>query len=152
MKLLPMAFLRTSIPVPLLLIGLMSVGLGLVLSGCSKTEAVVRWPALHEMDEWAEKAEGWIDQNNIAAMQKALPEVQAAAKNLLASAVPANAHEPKAVAQSLADFRDVVKHLDQPKLSDDDLKAQMSALHPLVEKLMEQSGMPHVHEHEEHKK
>ena len=123
----------------------------LTLSQCGKP-TVVEWPALKEMDDWAEKGEAWADEGKVGEMRKALPELTAAGNKLLASAVPANARDPKAVAQTMGDFRDVISHLKKPGLSDDDLKVQVAAIHPLVASLMEASGLPHVHEHEEKEK
>lgn len=120
-------------------------------AGCSPSSTVVQWPALREMDEWAEKGEGWAEDNKIAEMRKALPDLQKAAEKLAASPLPVNAKDPAAVAQTMADFRDLLKQLQKPGLSDDELKAAVASVHPLVEKLMGAAGLPHVHEHPEEK-
>jgi hypothetical protein len=116
-------------------------------SACSRSGGVVEWPALKEMDEWAEKGEGWAEDNKIAEMRQGLPGLKAAAEKLVASPVPANAKDTAAVAQTMNDFKDVLKHLNKPNLSDEDLKTSVAAVHPLVEKLMGVAGLPHVHEH-----
>jgi hypothetical protein len=121
----------------------------LVLSHCSKP-TVVEWPALKEMDEWAEKGEAWADGAKIGEIRKELPGFIAAAEKLAASPVPANVADAKGVAQVMGDFRDVLTRLKKPGISDDDLKTLVAALHPLVERLMEVAGMPHVHEHDDH--
>ena len=118
---------------------------------CSPSASVVQWPALREMDEWAEKGEGWAEDNKVAEMRKALPNFLKAMQDLVASPVPANAKEPAAVAQTMGDFRDLLKQLQKPNLSDDELKAFVASIHPLVEKLMGVAGLPHVHEHPEEK-
>lgn len=125
-----------------------TLGLAFLFAACSKSPSAVQWPALREMDAWAEKIEAWSDAGNIDALKKAQPDIKAAVAKLTSSEVPSNASQPKAIAQTLADLRDILKQLNQATPSDDDLKAQMAGLHPLVEKLMEQSGMPHVHDHD----
>jgi hypothetical protein len=132
-----------------LLSGLFAMALVGTFSACSKP-AAVKWPALGEMDTLAERAEGWIEANNVGELRKLLPEIKAAAAKLVSSGVPANAHEPKAVEQTLADLRNLAQQFEKPTLSDDEVKAQVAAIHPLVEKLMEQSGVPHVHDHHGH--
>jgi hypothetical protein len=119
----------------------------LVSTSCSRSGGVVEWPALKEMDEWAEKGEGWADDNKIAEMHQGLAGLCAAAEKLSTSPVPSNAKDPAAVTQTMTDFRDVLKQLSKPNLPDDDLKASVAAVHPLVEKLMSAAGLPHVHEH-----
>jgi hypothetical protein len=123
----------------------------LLNSACSHSGGVVEWPALKEMDEWAEKGEGWAEDNKIAEMRQGLPQLKAAAEKLVASPVPANAKDPAAVAQTMNDFKDVLKQLNKPNLSDDDLKVSVASVHPLVEKLMGVAGLPHIHEHPEEK-
>ena len=127
---------------------LLALMFGMVVGSCSKSGSVVKWPELRELDTWAEKAEGWNETNNVAEMRKALPQVQSAVKNLADKGPPANALHPKELEQTLADLRDLLTQLQRPNLADEDLKTQLAALHPLVVKLMEQSGVPHVHEHD----
>jgi len=119
----------------------------LVSTSCSRSGGVVEWPALREMDEWAEKGEGWADDNKIAEMRQGLAGIKGAAEKLVASPVPANAKDPAAVTQTMNDFRDVLKQLSKPNLSDDEMKAAVASVHPLVERLMGVAGLPHVHEH-----
>lgn len=118
-----------------------------ITTSCSPSGGVVEWPALKQMDEWAEKGEGWADDNKIAEMRQGLSGLCAAAEKLSASQVPPNAKDPAAVAQAMSDFRDVLTQLKKPSLSDDELKGAVAAVHPLVEKLMGVAGLPHVHEH-----
>jgi len=121
----------------------------LFTAGCSPPASVVQWPALKEMDEWAEKGEGWAEDNKVAEMRQALPDILKAGEKLAASPTPANAKDPAAVAQTMGDFRAVLKQLQKPALADDELKASVASIHPLVEKLMGDAGLPHVHEHPE---
>ena len=131
---------------------LVVVGLCLIGQGCSKSGAIVEWPALKEMDEWAEKGEGWADGGQVGEMRKALPEIITAADKLVASPVPANAKSAAMVTHTMGDLRDLLLQLKKPSLSDDDMKTQVAAIHPLVAKLMEEAGLPHVHESGDDKK
>lgn len=133
-------------------IALGAICLGLLSQSCSKSGSIVEWPALKEMDEWAEKGEGWADEGKVAEMRKALPEITAAADKLIASPVPANAKDAAAITVVMKDFRDLTALLKKPTLTDDDVKTSVAAIHPLVVKLMETSGLPHVHEHEDEEK
>src|SRR4051812_49130272 len=119
----------------------------LVSTSCSRSGGVVEWPALKEMDEWAEKGEGWAEDNKIAEMRQGLPGLKGAAEKLVASPVPYNAKDPASVAQAMGDFRELLKELNKPTLSDAELKTAVGSIHPLIEKLMGVSGMPYLHEH-----
>jgi hypothetical protein len=128
-----------------------SLALSLFFAACSHPDTVVQWPELKQMDDWAEKGEGWAEDNKIADMRQELPNVLKAMQTLASSPVPANAKDPAAVNQTMSDFRDLMKQLQKPNLPDDDLKASVASIHPLVEKLMGVAGLPHIHEHPEEK-
>lgn len=120
-------------------------------TGCSRPAPVVQWPELREMDEWAEKGEGWVEDNKVAEMRSALPDILKAGGKLSASPTPSNAKDPAAVSQAMEDFRAVLKLLQKPAISDGELKDAVASIHPLVEKLMSTAGLPHVHEHPDEK-
>jgi hypothetical protein len=116
-------------------------------AGCSRTAPVVQWPELREMDEWAEKGEGWAEENKVTEMRNALPDLVKAGARLSASPIPPNAKDPAAVSLSMEDFRAVLKMLQKPAIPDGELKDAVASIHPLIEKLMSAAGLPHVHEH-----
>jgi len=116
------------------------------ITACNKGGTVV-WPELAALDEKAEKAEGLVEMHDFKGMRAFVPELQPAAAKLVASAVPVNAANPAATAELKDDLKDLTGRLaDASNLSDADLETLLAGIHPIVEQLMHQSGMPHVHE------
>src|ERR1700761_2040859 len=94
----------------------LAFALPLLFAACSHSDSVVLWPELRQMDDWAEKGEGWAEDNKIADMRKNLPDVLKAMQTLAASPVPSNAKDPAAVNLTMSDFRDLMKQLQKPNL------------------------------------
>ena len=131
-------------PLPRTLLALAWITLG--FTACNKGGTVV-WPELSALDEKAERAEGLVEKHDFKGMRVLVPELQPAAAKLVASAVPANAANPAATAELKDDLKDLAGRLaDVSKLSDADLETLLAGIHPIVEQLMQKSGMPHVHE------
>ncbi len=131
-------------PPPRSLLALAWIVMG--LTACQKSGTVV-WPELSALDEKAEKAEGLVEKHDFKGMRVLVLELQPAAAKLVASAVPANAANPAATAELKDDLKDLTGRLaDVSTLSDADLETLLAGIHPIVEQLMQKSGMPHVHE------
>ena len=145
---------------------LMWIPLALALAGCGKSPApdasnkgsapsaaqTVVWPELKAFDALSEKAEGWVEKKDAAGARAGLAELAAAVQALTASAIPANAHNPLIVKELMADAAELAQALGKAgDLPDEGLLSLLGAMHPLAEKFMTESGMPHSHDaHEGH--
>ena len=112
-------------------------------------DAVVSWPSLKKLDDLAEKCEAWCDQKDVADLRGIAPAVKAAAVTVAGEAVPAHARRPDDVKVLQGDLKSLSDSIANPATQNgDELTAILAGVHPIVEKLMESSGMPHVHENE----
>lgn len=126
---------------------LAGVMLQLAMGRAAHGEDVVQWPALKKLDVLAEKCEALGDQKNIAGLRKIAPAVKAAAALVAKDAVPMNAKQPDAVRVLQGDLRSLADAIVDPEKQDgEELAAILAGIHPVVEKLMEAAGLPHVHE------
>ena len=111
--------------------------------------AVVKWDSLKKLDDLAEKCEALCDQKNVPELRKIAPAVKAAATVVAKDAIPANAKQPAEVKILQGDLKSLTDSITNPATqSGEELTAILAGVHPIVEKLMESSGMPHVHEGE----
>jgi hypothetical protein len=109
---------------------------------------VVVWPELSAFDETAAKAEGLARVGDLDALRQMLPELVETGLAVTPATIPANAKNPAALAAPLADLSELVTKLAAPALTRDDLNTLTLALHPLVEWMMGEAGMPHIHANE----
>ena len=116
----------------------------LCLAHCTKS-APMSWPELTALDAKAERGEGLAERHDVKGMKAFLPELLPVATAFLASPVPTGAGNPAATSELRKDLQDLVTHLSAAGLSDTDLESFIAGLHPIVEQLMTQSGMPHIH-------
>ena len=64
------------------------------------------------------------------------------------SSIPANAAKPKEVELILSDLSNLVSGLQADPLDDSSLENLVLGLHPVIAKLIEAAGMPHIHANE----
>ena len=127
---------------------LVLLALGLCFSGCH-SRRVVQWPDLTRLDELAEQCEALCDQKDVAALRKVAGDVKSAAITVALDPVPEGARQPAAVNALQSDLSSLADSILDPAQQDGAaLTAILAGVHPIVEKLMEASGMPHVHEGE----
>ncbi len=127
--------------------------LSLVLFICSmiagRADPVVKWDDLKKLDDLAEKCEALCDQKDVKGLRKVCPSVKEAATKVQKDTVPKGAKDPEKVKVLQGDLKSLVDSLDDPDTQDpEELTAILAGIHPIVEQLMEASGMPHVHEQE----
>lgn len=149
---------RFLIHLPVLALAASLVGCGKCNCSTSSGEAAkkvaapaVEWPALKAFDLAAEKAEGLAEKKDAAGARAALAELAAATQALVASAMPDNAHNPLAVKELLVDAKELADALGKGATSADDaVLTLVGSVHPLAEKLMAESGLPHTHDDHDH--
>ncbi len=114
-------------------------------------ENVVHWDALKELDELAEQAEVLCEENDVDKLLLLVAPIKEAATQVATDAVPAGAKDAAQVKLLQSDLKSLSDALPSSKQQNGaELVGILSAFHPIVEKLMEATGMPHVHEHEGH--
>jgi hypothetical protein len=113
----------------------------------AKADEVVKWPNLKKLDDVAERCEALCDSKNIPELRKIAAAAKAAAVTVENDKIPANAKDKERVKTLQSDLKSLTDVLGDPKTEDgDELMGVLSSIHPIVEQLMEASGMPHVHE------
>lgn len=113
-------------------------------------EAVVKWPSLKKLDDLAEKCEALSETNDVPALRKIAASVKTAAVAVESEAVPKNAKQPEQVKVLQSDLKSLTDAISDPDKQDgDELTGVLAGVHPIVEQLMEASGMPHVHKTDE---
>ena len=121
---------------------------GASLTGC-RNAATVQWPALKHLDDLAEQCEALCDAKDVTALRQIAGTVQAAAITVARGPLPAGARQPAEVHALQSDLKSLVDAIRDPAQQDGaELTALLAGVHPIVEKLMEAAGMPHVHETE----
>lgn len=122
----------------------------LVLPLARAEEIVVKWSSLKKLDDLAERCEALCERKDVTALRKIASLVKYAAKAVESEPVPKGAKSPDEVKVLQADLKSLADSIGDPVKQDgEELTAILAGIHPVVEKLMEASGMPHVHEKEE---
>ena len=112
-------------------------------------ETVVTWKSLKKLDVLAERCEALSDAHDVAELRKLVKPVKDAATIVAADPVPVGAKAPDQVKVLQSDLKSLTDVLtDTSTQTDAELTAILASVHPIVEKLMEGAGMPHVHENE----
>ena len=115
--------------------------MGLLLIGCgAQKETALEWPALKALDHEIEELDGLLaGETDAAALAEHLPHVREALDAVIERGVPDEAANPELVEQKMEELETLADDLG----NESDI---LRALHPLVASIMEEAGMPHVHE------
>lgn len=117
------------------------------LSVAQAAAAGVQWPALKKLDDLAERCEALSDKKDVGGLRKIAAEVKTAMKVVTSDSVPKGAKQPSQVKVLQGDLESLADSISDPTKQDgEELTAILAGVHPIVEALMEASGMPHVHE------
>ncbi len=123
--------------------------LQLILVLAAQSATVVSWKSLKKLDDLAERSEALCERKAVAELRELAPAIKKAAAAVIADPVPAGAKDPAQVKVLQGDLKSLSDALSNPKQQDGvELTAILSGIHPIVEKMMEAAGMPHVHEDE----
>lgn len=130
-------------------VGTFGVLLQLTLVLVAHGETVVTWNSLKKLDDLAERSEGLCERRAVAELRKLAMPIKKAVAVVVAEPVPAGAKNPGQVKVLLGDLKSLSDSLTTPGQQDGgELTAILCGIHPIVEKLLEAAGMPHVHEDE----
>ena len=131
------------------------ISLLLILSLCScernatnTGDETVSWPEITEFDNIAFQADGLVRVKDLEAARKILDELMKAGRAVTSTSIPSNAAKPEEVGLILSDLENLVSELSAENLDDSSLENLILGLHPVIAKLIEAAGMPHIHANE----
>ena len=131
------------------------ISLLLILSLCScernatnTGDETVSWPEITEFDNIAFQADGLVRVKDLEAARKILDELMKAGRAVTSTRIPSNAAKPEEVGLILSDLENLVSELGAQNLDDSSLENLILGLHPVIAKLIEAAGMPHIHANE----
>lgn len=111
---------------------------------------VVEWDSLKKLDVLAERCQALSEANDVAELRKLVKPVKAAMAIVVADPMPVGAKAPDQVKVLQSDLKSLADALtDTGAQADAELVAILAGIDPVVGKLMEAAGMPHVHENED---
>lgn len=111
-------------------------------------DAPTRWPHLRELDVFAEHAETFVEQKDPTRLRGLLPAIIQKARQVADDPLPADAPQAKQAKALQQDLRELATSLSASGLNDQQIMELAEGLHPIVEKMMETAGLPHVHDDE----
>ena len=125
----------------------------LLLSSCERSaneiaEETVSWPEIADFDNLAFQADGLVRVQDLEAVRDLHADLVKAGMEVTPSSIPANAAKPKEVELILSDLSNLVSGLQADPLDDSSLENLVLGLHPVIAKLIEAAGMPHIHANE----
>ncbi|MEM9281777.1 MAG: hypothetical protein AAGA96_08125 [Verrucomicrobiota bacterium] len=127
------------------------LGVALIASSCKPgggESGEVSWPELNRLDEIAYRAEGLTRVGDFGLVRESLPELLEAGRALTPATIPSNAVDLQQVEAIVADLNSLMDGLSSEGLNNESLSILVSGLHPVISKLIDAAGMPHVHSNE----
>ena len=135
------------------LIPFFCISLALILGSCDRSltemeEETVSWPEINRFDDLAFQADGLARVEELGTVRELLSELLEAGKAVTPASVPSNAADPQQIELILGDLNSLVDGLAAENLDDVSLENLVLGLHPVIAKLIEAAGMPHIHANE----
>ena len=129
---------------------LILLSLILLFSACERSgeeisEETVSWPEITDFDNLAFQADGLVRVKDIEAVRDLHADLVKAGMAVTPSSIPANAANPQEVELILSDLSNLVSGLQADPLDDSSMENLVLGLHPVIAKLIEAAGMPHIH-------
>ena len=135
------------------LIPFLCISLALIFGSCDRSlsemeEETVSWPEINRFDDLAFQADGLARVEELGTVRELLSELLEAGKAVTPASVPSNAADPQQIELILGDLNSLVDGLAAENLDDVSLENLVLGLHPVIAKLIEAAGMPHIHANE----
>ena len=135
------------------LIPCLCISLALIFGSCDRSlsemeEETVSWPEINRFDDLAFQADGLARVEELGTVRELLSELLEAGKAVTPASVPSNAADPQQIELILGDLNSLVDGLAAENLDDVSLENLVLGLHPVIAKLIEAAGMPHIHANE----
>jgi hypothetical protein len=117
--------------------------------GVTKTdEEPVLWPEITRFDDIAFRADGYVRVKDYSAVRELYGDLLEAGKAVKMATVPSQIANSQEVEVLLGDLTNMIDGLEADGLDDATLGNLVLGLHPVIAKLIEAAGIPHVHENE----
>ena len=108
----------------------------------------VSWPEITQFDNLAFQADGLVRVKDLSAVRELHAELLAAGLAVTSESIPSNAANPQEIELLLGDLENLVTSLKDDELDKLTLGNLVLGLHPVIAKLIEAAGMPHIHANE----
>ena len=108
----------------------------------------VSWPEITQFDNLAFQADGLVRVKDLSAVRELHAELLAAGLAVTSDSIPPNAANPHEIELLLGDLENLVTSLKDDELDKLTLGNLVLGLHPVIAKLIEAAGMPHIHANE----
>ena len=129
---------------------LLLLTLALAITACTRDDAgdtPVSWPELVRFDEVAYRADGFARTGDLATVEEMRDELLKTGQAVTPATIPSNVADPRQAKTILADLTSLVDGLSTT--TDPESTATLVlGMHPVIEKLMDAAGMPHIHANE----
>ena len=130
-----------------------SIPLFLICISCERVatqidEETVSWPEIIRFDDLAFRADGYARVSDFSAIREMKKELLDAGEAVTVDTIPTNVADLQQVELILGDLAGLVDDLATEDLDEASLKNTVLGLHPVIAKLIEASGMPHIHANE----
>jgi hypothetical protein len=131
----------------------LSISVALIFGSCDRSlseieEETVSWPEINRFDDLAFQADGLARVEELGTVRELLTELLKAGKAVTPISVPSNAADPQQIELILGDLNSLLDGLAAENLDDVSLENLVLGLHPVIAKLIEAAGMPHIHANE----
>ena len=117
-------------------------------SATNTDDETVSWPEITEFDNIAFQADGLVRVKDLEAARKMLEDLIKTGRAVTSTSIPSNAAKPEEIGLILNDLENLVSELGAENLDDSSLENLILGLHPVIAKLIEAAGMPHIHANE----
>ena len=112
------------------------------------TEESVTWPEIARFDDIAFRADGYARVEDLTAVRELHAELLLAGKAVTKETIPSNVADAQQVELILGDLTNLISGLAAEELDDASLSDLVLGLHPVIAKLIDAAGMPHIHANE----
>lgn len=130
------------------LMALAMIGVSCEPDETTSDEEPVSWPEITLFDDVAFRADGYVRVEDLPAVRELLPDLLEAGEAVKNASVPSNVADRKEVELILGDLKNLIVGIGKEGLDDDSLADLVLGLHPVIAKLIEAAGMPHIHANE----
>jgi hypothetical protein len=117
-------------------------------SATNTDDETVSWPEITEFDNIAFQADGLVRVKDLETARKMLEDLIKTGRAVTSTSIPSNAVKPEEIGLILNDLENLVSELGAENLDDSTLENLILGLHPVIAKLIEAAGMPHIHANE----
>ncbi len=117
-------------------------------AGAGTGDEPVSWPELTRLDEVAYRVDGFARAGDLASVRESLSDLLDAGRAVTPATIPSNAADTQQIRTILTDLTSLIDGLSSNELDKESLATLVLGLHPVIEKLIEAVGMPHVHANE----